>query len=76
MFLVASLEKVRGRIGGVDVFLFDHGCDLRGDGRNRACACENRLGAGYVLWLQAGWVLGLKGVERRGLTKIHHQYFL
>jgi len=46
MFLAASFEKVSASFrGGVDVFLFDHVCDLRGDGRGlaSACACKDQL---------------------------------
>jgi len=46
LFLAASLGKVSEDIGGVDVFLFHHVCDLGGDGRGLACACacEDELG--------------------------------
>ncbi len=39
-------------MGWVDVFLFDHVCDLGGDGRGlaSACACEDRLGGLGVLY--------------------------
>jgi len=38
-------------LGWVDVFLFDHLCDLRCDGRSLACACtcEDQLGGLCVL---------------------------
>jgi|GEM_PF-3696268 len=60
--------------GGVDVFLFDHVCDLGGDSRGLASACayEDQVGGLVcVLWLQASGVSGLRGET---LTNKHHRF--
>jgi len=41
-------------MGGVDVFLFDHVCDLGSDGCGLACACEDQLG-GWVCLIEGSW---------------------
>ncbi len=42
-------------LGWGDVFFFDHVCDLGGDGRGHACACENQLGGAWVCLIASSW---------------------